>query len=54
MSFRFNNGIPNQLTLDSTPWGRKANSDDHGVLSRTADRRPAHRHRRPALRLLLP
>ena len=32
MSFRFNNGIPNQLTLDSTPWGRKANSDDHGVF----------------------
>jgi Carboxypeptidase regulatory-like domain len=32
MSFRFNNGIPNQLTLDSTPWGRKASSDDHGAF----------------------
>jgi len=32
MSFQFNNGVPNRLTLDSTPWGRKANSDDHGVF----------------------
>jgi carboxypeptidase family protein len=31
MSFRFNNGVPNQLTLESTPWTRLANSDDHGA-----------------------
>jgi hypothetical protein len=32
LSFRFNNGIPNQLTLDSTPWRRRAFSGDHGAF----------------------
>jgi hypothetical protein len=32
MSFQFNNGIPNRLTLDSTPWRRKSNSLDHGAF----------------------
>ncbi len=32
MSFQFNNGVPNRLTLDSTPWRRDATSDDHGAF----------------------
>jgi hypothetical protein len=32
MSFQFNNGIPNRLTLDSTPWRRRSNSRDHGAF----------------------
>ena len=32
MSFQFNNGTPNRLTLDSTPWRRKSNSRDHGAF----------------------
>lgn len=33
MSFRFNNGIPNQLTVLATPYGREADSVDHGVFA---------------------
>jgi len=32
MSFQFNNGVPNRLTLDSTPWRRDATSEDHGAF----------------------
>ncbi len=32
MSFQFNNGVPNRLTLEATPWRRLANSDDHGAF----------------------
>jgi carboxypeptidase family protein len=32
MSFQFNNGVPNRLTLDSTPWRRDATSSDHGAF----------------------
>ena len=32
MSFRFNNGIPNQLTLLATPYLRVTNSVDHGAF----------------------
>ena len=32
MNFRFNNGIPNQLTLQATPFLREANSSDHGFF----------------------
>ena len=32
MSFRFNNGVPNQLTLLATPYLREANSFDHGAF----------------------
>jgi hypothetical protein len=32
MSFRFNNGVPNQLTLRATPWYRESLSDDHGAF----------------------
>jgi hypothetical protein len=32
MSFRFNNGVPNQLTLLATPYLREVNSKDHGVF----------------------
>lgn len=31
MSFQFNNGVPNRLTLESTPWRRLTTSDDHGA-----------------------
>jgi Carboxypeptidase regulatory-like domain len=32
MSFRFNNGMPNQLTLGATPYLRVSNSVDHGAF----------------------
>jgi len=32
MSFRFNNGVPNQLTLLATPYLRKTDSFDHGAF----------------------
>ena len=32
MSFQFNNGVPNRLTLRANPWNREAESDDHGVF----------------------
>ena len=32
MSFRFNNGVPNQLTLLATPYQRDTNSRDHGAF----------------------
>jgi hypothetical protein len=32
MSFQFNNGVPNRLTLRANPWGREAESDDHGAF----------------------
>jgi carboxypeptidase family protein len=32
MSFRFNNGVPNQLTLVATPYLRETNTADHGAF----------------------
>jgi hypothetical protein len=32
MSFQFNNGVPNRLTLRATPWYRESLSDDHGAF----------------------
>lgn len=32
MSFQFNNGVPNRLTLVSTPWTRYTEAYDHGVF----------------------
>jgi hypothetical protein len=32
MSFRFNNGVPNQLTLQATPFMRVTESSDHGLF----------------------
>ena len=32
MSFRFNNGVPNQLTLVASPYQRDTNSYDHGAF----------------------
>jgi Carboxypeptidase regulatory-like domain len=32
MSFRFNNGVPNQLTLQANPFRRLAKSRDHGMF----------------------
>lgn len=33
MNFRFNNGVPNQLTLVATPYDRRARSADHGLFA---------------------
>jgi hypothetical protein len=32
MSFRFNNGVPNQITLLSTPWRTFIDEEDHGFF----------------------